>query len=237
MLKIREYARPRTLDEAYRLCTGKKNAVIGGMLWLKMQDKAVNTAIDLQDLGLDKIEKTESGWRIGAMVTLRDLELSAELDALTGGAVKESVRHIVGVQFRNLATVGGSLWGRYGFSDVLTLFMALDAKAELYSRGIVDIETFAEMPTSEKDLLLSVTIPYDCGSCASQCEHTPMEELTALMQYMVGHNAAHARELAELASQLEKNGNHVAYEQVMAAVSDFEKGNLRLSAVLASLKG
>lgn len=78
---------------------------------------------------------------------------------------------------------------------------------------------------------------HDCGSCASQCEHTPMEELTALMQYMVGHNAAHARELAELASQLEKNGNHVAYEQVMAAVSDFEKGNLRLSAVLASLKG
>lgn len=78
---------------------------------------------------------------------------------------------------------------------------------------------------------------HDCGSCASQCEHTPMEELTALMQYMVGHNAAHARELAELASRLEKNGNHVAYEQVMAAVSDFEKGNLRLSAVLASLKG
>ena len=78
---------------------------------------------------------------------------------------------------------------------------------------------------------------HNCGSCASQCEHTPMEELTALMQYMVGHTAAHARELAELASQLEKNGNHVAYEQVMAAVSDFEKGNLRLSAVLASLKG
>ena len=78
---------------------------------------------------------------------------------------------------------------------------------------------------------------HDCGSCGIQCEHTPMEELTALMQYMVGHNAAHARELAELAAQLEKNGNHVAYEQVMAAVSDFEKGNLRLSAVLASLKG
>ena len=32
-----------------------------------------------------------------------------------------------------------------------------------------------------------------CGSCPSQCEHTPMEELTALMKYMVGHNAAHAR--------------------------------------------
>ena len=75
-----------------------------------------------------------------------------------------------------------------------------------------------------------------CESCASQCEHTPMEELMALMQYMANHNAAHARELADLAFQLEKAGNHMAYEQVMAAVSDFEKGNLRLSAVLASLK-
>jgi len=63
-----------------------------------------------------------------------------------------------------------------------------------------------------------------------------MEELTALMQYMAKHNAAHAQELASLAAQLEKAGNRAAYEQVMAAVSDFEKGNMRLSMVLASLK-
>lgn len=74
-----------------------------------------------------------------------------------------------------------------------------------------------------------------CEGCASQCEHTPMEELTALMKYMVGHNAAHAKELADLAQQLEKAGSHTAYEQVMAAVSDFEKGNMRLSVVLQSL--
>ncbi len=74
---------------------------------------------------------------------------------------------------------------------------------------------------------------HDCANCATP--HTPMEELTALMRYMAGHNAAHTRELAELAKQLEQAGSHTAYEQVMAAVSDFEKGNLRLSAVLASL--
>ena len=62
-----------------------------------------------------------------------------------------------------------------------------------------------------------------------------MDELVALMKYMVGHNAAHAKELADLAIQLEKAGNHMAYEQVMAAVSDFEKGNLRLTAVLSSM--
>ena len=74
-----------------------------------------------------------------------------------------------------------------------------------------------------------------CQGCASQCEHTPMEELMALMKYMAGHNAAHAKELADLATQLQKIGNHAAYEQVMAAVSDFEKGNMRLSMVLASM--
>ena len=78
---------------------------------------------------------------------------------------------------------------------------------------------------------------HGCDGCATPCEHTPMEELMALMQYMVGHNAAHARELADLAVQLEQAGNHTAYEQVMAAVSDFEKGNMRLSVVLSSMKG
>ena len=80
---------------------------------------------------------------------------------------------------------------------------------------------------------------HECGhgGCGGHChhEHTPMDELMALMKYMVGHNASHARELAELAVRLKDAGNAVAYEQVMAAVSDFEKGNLRLSAILASL--
>ena len=75
-----------------------------------------------------------------------------------------------------------------------------------------------------------------CAGCAGKCEHTPMEELQALMKYMVSHNAAHAKELADLAVQLDKAGDHSAYEQVMAAVSDFEKGNMRLSVVLSSLE-
>ena len=74
-----------------------------------------------------------------------------------------------------------------------------------------------------------------CSSCGSHCEHTPLEELAALMKYMVSHNAAHAKELADLAAQLQKAGSPAAYEQVMAAVSDFEKGNMRLSVVLAAL--
>jgi len=75
-----------------------------------------------------------------------------------------------------------------------------------------------------------------CESCGGKCEHTPMEELLAPMTYMANHNTAHANELANLAKQLQELGSYAAYEQVLAAVSDYEKGNLRLRAVLASLQ-
>ena len=42
---------------------------------------------------------------IGCMATLRDLEVHPGLNAYTDGAVKQSVCHIVGVQFRNCATL------------------------------------------------------------------------------------------------------------------------------------
>ena len=73
---------------------------------------------------------------------------------------------------------------------------------------------------------------HDCAGCASA---DPRAELIALMKYMVGHNAAHANELAQLAGRLQEMGESVAYDQVMQAVSDFEKGNMRLSTVLAAL--
>ena len=73
---------------------------------------------------------------------------------------------------------------------------------------------------------------HDCAGCASA---DPKAELVALMKYMVGHNAAHANELAQLAGKLRDMGENMAYDQVMMAVSDFEKGNMRLSTVRAAL--
>ena len=72
------------------------------------------------------------------------------------------------------------------------------------------------------------------GDCA-KCGGDPRAELIAMMKYMVNHNTAHANELAGLAKQLQTLGDNTAFEQVMAVVSDFEKGNMRLSAVLAAM--
>lgn len=65
--------------------------------------------------------------------------------------------------------------------------------------------------------------------------HTPMEELLALMKYMVGHNASHAKELADLAAQLKDAAGEEAYQKVMSAVADFDKGNETLASVLKEL--
>lgn len=65
---------------------------------------------------------------------------------------------------------------------------------------------------------------------------TSMEELLALMQFMVDHNDAHAQELASLADQLQEAGKGRAYKQIMDAVSDFDMGNATLNAVLQSLQ-
>ena len=64
---------------------------------------------------------------------------------------------------------------------------------------------------------------------------TPLEELLALMKYMVGHNDAHAQELAELADQLRQAGRENAYKKLMDAVADFDMANARLDAVFSEL--
>ena len=143
MFYYNQYVRAQSLDEAYELYQKKPNFVLGGMLWLKMKNKTLGTAIDLCDLGLDQIDEDENEFRIGAYATLRQIETHEALNAYTHGAIAESVRHIVGVQFRNVATVGGSIWGRFGFSDVMTIFRALGAKVQLHKAGIMDLDEFA----------------------------------------------------------------------------------------------
>ena len=74
-----------------------------------------------------------------------------------GTELQKLVRHIVGVQFRNQATVGGSIYGRFGFSDVLTAFLALDTFVELYDGGIIRLSEFVNRKP-DRDILVSIII-------------------------------------------------------------------------------
>ena len=157
MITIQKYIRAQSLEEAWQLNQNKRNRVLGGMLWLRLGRGSVNTAIDLCDLGLNIIGETDEQFSIGAMVTLRDIESHDGLNAYSNGAVANAVKDIVGVQFRNMATVGGSIWGRFGFSDVLTVFLALDSYVELYKGGIIPLEQFAKMK-KDNDILVRLIV-------------------------------------------------------------------------------
>lgn len=157
MVTIQKYVRAKSLDEAWQLNQNKRNRILGGMLWLRLGKGNIDTAIDLCDLGLNTIEETVEEFSIGAMATLRDIEMHVGLNEYTKGAIAAAVKDIVGVQFRNMATVGGSIWGRFGFSDVLTVLLALDCYVELYKGGIIPLETFAGMK-KDNDILVRIIV-------------------------------------------------------------------------------
>lgn len=80
-----------------------------------------------------------------------------------------------------------------------------------------------------------------CGhshSCNSGCQDSGecRNETVALLTYMLDHNQHHAAELDQMAENLQKLGMDTAAKQIKEAVSDFQKGNLRLSLALTTVK-
>ena len=47
MLKIKSYVKVNSLAEAYELNQKKTACILGGMVWMKMGNRAISTAIDL----------------------------------------------------------------------------------------------------------------------------------------------------------------------------------------------
>lgn len=149
------------------------------MMWLKMGNHSLGTAIDLCDLGLGKIEETDDEFRIGAMVTLRQLEKHPGLAAYSCGAVEDAFKDIVGVQFRNGATLGGSLWRRMGFSDIVTVFLAMDSFVELHRGGIVSLEEFVRMKY-DSDILVRLIVKKRPGAFAYRAVRKQKTDIASL---------------------------------------------------------
>lgn len=158
MITIQNYLRAESPEQAYALNQMKNNLILGGMMWSRLGKRSIHTAIDLSGLGLDKIEEKDDKFIIGAMVSLRDLEKNDKLDEQLCTLFQTSFQHIVGVQFRNMATVGGSVFGRFGFSDVISTLLALDSSVELYGKGMIPLSEFVKQKR-ERDLLLHIHIP------------------------------------------------------------------------------
>ncbi len=153
-MKIKAYVKPGDLSEAYaHLIETKKAVVLGGGMFLRLQKRTFPLAIDLSDLGLDRIECSDGVVRLGAMTSLRAIECSDVLPE----ALVSSVRQVAGVSVRNMATIGGSVMGRYPFSDVITPLLALDAVLHFYEAGPVSLKAFLKEGLKTQDLLTEVS--------------------------------------------------------------------------------
>jgi CO/xanthine dehydrogenase FAD-binding subunit len=157
MYTIQGYEKVKSLEEAYELNQKRSSVIIGGGMWLRLGKKSIGTAIDMGNLGLNQIEETEEEFVIGCMTSLRDIECHKGLNQYFDGMMKEALKGIVGTQFRNTATIGGSLYQRFGFSDPLTAFLALDTTVELYSAGEILLDDFVSM-NYDRDILVRIHV-------------------------------------------------------------------------------
>ncbi|SHH78360.1 FAD binding domain-containing protein [Clostridium grantii] len=158
MFTIQQYAQPVDLKEAYEILMEKKNnTVLGGCAWLRMGNKRIGTAIDLTSINLDFITEDNDYIEIGAMTSLREVEINSILKEYSNGIICSAVSNIIGVQFRNVVTVGGSVFSRFGFSDFITPLLAIDTQVELFKGGRMLLKDFLKKPY-EKDILVKLII-------------------------------------------------------------------------------
>lgn len=160
MYTVRSYVRPESLEQAItELKSGKHNRMIGGGVFLKMQHRAIGKLISLDGLDLDQITETEEALHIGGAVCLREIETNP-LILEYFPALSYAVSQIVGVQLRNLAQIGASVFSRYGFSDIIPCLVAADARLRLAAAGEVSVAEFLQMKR-DWDILHEIILPKD----------------------------------------------------------------------------
>lgn len=154
------YFKPRSVDEASALLADHPGAVIiGGGAYLRLSSRKVAVAVDLFDAGLDFIRAGADGLELGAMATYRMLETDPNVRGFADGVLSRAVERIVGVQMRNITTVGGTLFGRYGFSNLITALLAVDAEVELHKAGRMTLPEFLAAKPDPGDILTRVIVP------------------------------------------------------------------------------
>jgi CO/xanthine dehydrogenase FAD-binding subunit len=123
-MMIKTYMRPSSLEEALELVTDPEKNLkpLGGGTTLSRQKDADFGVVDLQNLGLDRIEKRGQRIMAGAMVRLGALLDHSDVDA----EIKRAIRTDASANIRNMATLGGWLISSDGRSILSALLLALD---------------------------------------------------------------------------------------------------------------
>lgn len=163
MLKnVKECFYPETLEECLKLLNDfkEKGDIVGGGVDIIWRDrKELEYLIFLDRLGLNFIKKDKDYITIGASTTLDEVE---NIDVLHG-AFKKAIKSIATPILRNVFTVGGTIVRGYSWSDILTIFITLEAKAKIFDgeEKVFTIEEFLQYKKNynKKFILTEIFLP------------------------------------------------------------------------------
>lgn len=163
-MKIKNYHVAKSIEDAYEVLNkDASNLIIAGGAWLKLSNKVVEMAVDLSNCGLGEITETAETFEIGAMVTLRQIEKNEGLLNHFSGIFNQGVAGVMGVAIRNLATIGGSVAGRYSFSDILTPLLGFKTEVVFHKKGTMSLEDFLVLRGKDQDILTKIIIQKEQG--------------------------------------------------------------------------
>lgn len=163
-MKIKNYHVAKSVEDAFEVLTqDNSNLIIAGGAWLRLSNKEVETAVDLSNCGLNEITETTDAFEIGAMVTLREIEKNKALLNHFSGIFNKGIAEVMGVAIRNLATIGGSVAGRYSFSDILTPLLGFKTEVVFLKKGKMSLEDFLVLRGKDQDILTKIIIQKEQG--------------------------------------------------------------------------
>lgn len=172
MFTLRAYERCSTKEQVLEYLNSNSSCLIlGGNHWARQGSRKFDLGLDLS--GLEHYNEIEllqdGGLRIGAGVSYGMMERSPLLLEYAHGVIPYALKGIVGSQLRNTASVGGSLYSRFAFSDSIPVLLALNAGVELAQQGYMSLEAFLELPSSalKKDFMLALYLPAEVSQIAA----------------------------------------------------------------------
>ena len=158
-MNVNKYVVVDSLEQAYQILNeDRKNKILAGGAWIKISVKDINHMISLDNLSLDYIKEDNGFVEIGAMTPLRDIETNSVINDIDEGVLAVAISKIMGINIRNLATIGGSIMGKFSFSDILPVLLTLDCTFNFYKAGEVSVEEFVEGKKLTNDILTHIKI-------------------------------------------------------------------------------
>lgn len=138
---IVEYHRPKDKNEVLELIgrSDPPTYPLGGGSSLTQPRIEEFAVVDLQDLGLNHLNKSQNSLSIGATATLQnllDFLQDLEIDSFIGKFdLEKAIRLEASFNLRQIATVAGTIVSAGGRSPFVTSLIALDAVAKVISKG------------------------------------------------------------------------------------------------------